>query len=293
MKNVVPKCQSTKIGSDSHIWMPSNFENFLLELNHLISSCSGNDPLPLFRGHTDSKWILESTFARTCKRILFNLPPHVTIIDYIRNSIEYHNVLLNLLLLKFGVLCRPSQELEDIALKDDCDAWFELMKRWQQYPEEDSPYLKGTFVIDWTKSKDVALYFANNDENKLRQGNGAVYICDAAATGKTLIKDKKVGQILDLMSDAGRKGVAMGCPLIFWPPKQIKYQRASNQKAVYFAHMDLRYSLDEIWKLQEQKLEGEYIFIKLILPNGTQEVCNKYLESQGITQEIIWPQEAY
>lgn len=285
MKNVVPTCQSTKIGTDFHIWIPSNFENFSLELDYLISSCSGNDPRPLFRGHTDSKWILESTFARTCKRILFNLPPHVTIIDYIRNSIEYHNVLLNLLLLKFGVLCRPSQELEDVKSIHDVDPWFELMRRWQQFPQEDSPYLKGTFFIDWTKSKDVALYFANNN----REGDGALYICDAVSTGKTYQKKTELGQILDLMSDKGKKGEAMGCPLLFHFPRQIKCLRANNQEVIYFAQMDLRHSLDKIWELQERKLKDEYIFIKLILPNGAQDDCNKYLLNKGITDDYIYP----
>jgi len=37
--------------------------------------------------------------------------------------------ILNLYLLKFGVLVRPSDELESIAVQNKVDAWFELMKK--------------------------------------------------------------------------------------------------------------------------------------------------------------------
>lgn len=58
--------------------------------------------------------------------------------------------------------------------------------------------------------------------------------------------------------------------------------------------MDLRYDFEDIWKLQEKdKKDEEYIFIKLILPDGTQKVCEDYLNSQSpsITHRYLFPEE--
>jgi len=282
MNKITPLCQSTMIGIDPHEWIPTSFEDFLLELGHITKACSGNNPLPLFRGHADRAWLLDSTFVRTCKKKLFDVPAHSKIADSIRQPIVYHMVLLNLLLLKFGILAQPSLELKRLEEEHDIDAWFELIKRCQQYPEEDHPQFKGTFVLDWTKSQDVALFFLNKD----RTGDGAIWICDAPATGKTL-QTIKVEAILDLMHEKGNVGNALGVPLMFSPKKQIKQQRANNQQAVYIAQMELRYDLAEMWAAQEK--QDEYIFIKLILPAGTQEYCSAYLLKKGITEAWIFP----
>ncbi len=282
MKEIAPVCQSTKIGVDRHEWIPTSFENFLLELNHITKSCSGKDPIPLFRGHADRAWLLDSTFVRTCKKRLFDLPAHSKIPNSVRQPAVYHMVLLNLLFLKFGILAKPSQELKRLEDEHGIDAWFELLRKCQQYPDADHPQFKGTFVVDWTKSSDVALFFANNE----RIGEGAIWVCDASATGKT-IPTIKVEAILDLMHEKGNAGTALGVPLIFHPKKQIKQQRANNQQAVYIAQMELRYDLAEMWAAQEKK--DEYIFIKLILPAGTQEDCSEYLLNKGITQAWIFP----
>lgn len=289
MKNILPKCTSTKIASeDFHIWMPANFDDFLLELDHITSSCTGEDPLPLFRGHSNSVWTLDSTFVRTCKKILFDLPPHKNLNATIKESLVYNNVIQNLYLLKYGFIVSPGGELENIADTNNVDTWFEVMRLQQQFPEKDTPYLKGTFLLDWTKNKDVALFFANNDNDNPRMEAGAVYICDAAATGKTLIRDKKVGAILDMMFDKIKKEEPMGVPLMFYPPKQIKIERANNQQVVYFAQMDLRYSFEEIWK-EKEKNDNEIIYVKLMLPKETQEDCQNYLLERGMTKEYLLP----
>ena len=282
MIKIAPICQSTKLGFDPHVWIPASFENFLLELDHIATSCSGNDPLPLFRGQADRAWLLDSTFVRTCKKRLFDVPAHSKISDSVRQPIVYHMVLLNLLLLKFGVLVQPSQQLKHLENEHGIDAWFELLRKCQQYPADDHPQFKGTFVLDWTRSQDVALFFANKD----RIGDGAIWICDAVATGKSL-QTIKVESILDLMHEKGNAGNALGVPLIFSPKKQIKQERANNQQAVYIAQMELRYDLAEMWSAQEKK--DERIFIKLILPAGTEKDCGAYLEKKAITEKLIFP----
>jgi hypothetical protein len=81
-----------------------------------------------------------------------------------------------------------------------------------------------------------------------------------------------------------------GCPLIFHPPCRSPDERARRQEAVYIAQMDLRYDLATFWSLCEEKGGwAEQIFVKLILPDGTQEECAAYLASKGITASWIFP----
>jgi hypothetical protein len=161
------------------------------------------------------------------------------------------------------------------------------MKRIQQHPEEmhDGPFrIKGTNLLDWTKSSNVALYFANEDRN----AEGAVFICDATATGKTL-QIIPVGEILEKMNASGNAGNSLGAPLMFQPRHQILNQRAKNQQAVYFAQMDLRCDLETIWRLQEEELKDETIIIKLVLPAGTESETSEVLLKKGISKDFIFP----
>jgi hypothetical protein len=292
MRKISPICTNTVVGTDPHEWIPRNFEDFLKELDHIINSCEEN--LPLFRGHADSRWLLESSFVRTCKKLLLGIEPYINPGKEIKESVEYHQALFGLLLLKYDVLVKPSIKLKN---RNDIDAMFELMRRFQQYPEEDRTALKGTFFIDWSRKKEVGLFFANFDSNehciKKRKTDGALFICDTTATGKTL-QIIKVEEIIDKMVEAQQKGKAFGCPLLFCPLdplKQIVCQRANNQDAIYWAQMDLRYDLENIWKLQEQEKDKDneqYIFIKLILPYESQKECAEYLKTQGITHSYLF-----
>jgi len=300
MKKISPVCANTVVSSDPHVWKPANFEDFLIELEHIIVACSGQKPL--FRGHAESKWLLESTFVRNCKKILIDLEPHTIPSDEVRGSVEYHQAIFGLLLLKYDVLVKPSQELKILERNQGIDALFELMKRLQQYPEEDRCALKGTFFLDWTKKKNVGLYFANFDANrgyiKIRKNEGALFICDQTANRKTFMRRNgepiRVQEIIDRMIKAQNETRPFGCPLLFYPPKQILSIQANRQDAIYWAQMDLRYDLENIWKLKEKdKKEDEYIFIKLILPDRTQKECEDYLNSQSppITHCHLFPEE--
>lgn len=274
----------TKVNAKTGEWVPSSFGGFLEELGHITASCKQARSLALFRGHREREWLLESTFARSCKRVLFGLSAKEKLSPRVTDSVEFHHVVLNLFLLKFGVLMRPSDELELASTKHGLDAWFEFMKRLQQYPEEDDFYIKGTNLLDWTQSSDVAIYFANESRN----GAGAVYMCDATATGKTL-QVLAVGEILDKMSELGRASKPLGAPLLFSPPKQIANLRPKNQQAVYFAQMDLRYDLETIWRLHEVELRDEKILIKLVLPIGSKVEVDEYLGEKGISTSFIDP----
>lgn len=287
MRNLIPACSGTFIDPNTREWVPQSFDDLLRELQYLEKQCNTDNRLLVFRGHRKREWLLDSTFVRSCKTVLFGLKEHDRFSSRLSNSRDLHLALLNLFLLKFGVLTRPSQELYDLEKSSSIDPWFEFMKRVQQHPDErqDGPFcLKGTNILDWTRSSDVALYFANDQ----RVGEGAVHICDSTATGKTL-QVIPVGSILEKMDQEGNAGKALGVPLMFHPERQILNQRAKNQQAIYFAQMDLRVDMQTIWREQEKAHPNETILIKLVLPSGTEYQVNQYLSEKGISLEFLYP----
>jgi hypothetical protein len=286
LKALSPKLTSTKVGNSPWEWIPSTFDDFLGELEFVAAHCKELEHLVLYRGHRDRKWLLDSTFARSCKKNVFGIEPWEKIrFDDFRMSPNYQQIVLNLFFFKFDFVARPSDQLFELQEKHGIDPWFEFMKRLQQYPEEDPTHLKGTSIIDWTQNSDVAIYFANES----RDGEGALWICDATATGKTL-QVIKVAEILKKMEQSGRKDASLGIPLIFHPKKQLTQKRAANQQPVYVAQMDLRVDLSEVWdNLQEHK-RPDAIFVKLVLPAGTYDDCFQYLIRKGITKEFLFPE---
>lgn len=199
MRKLAPKLTTTIASPDGycgcHDWQPYDFSCFLIELNHIIESCAGGDPAPLFRGQSNAAWRLDCTFVRNFIETIFSLKNYQTLNQKIRRSITFHQSVLGLFLLKFGILSTPSQEALQMEKDHGIDPWFEFLKHTQQYPESDG-FIKGTFVTDWTTCPDIAIYFANDK----RSGAGAVWIFDSVETGKTL-QIKKMGEILTLMQE--------------------------------------------------------------------------------------------
>lgn len=216
--------------------------------------------------------------------MLFDMKPEEGYSPRLAQSGDLNATLSSLLLLKFGTVLEPSAELMAVEAKHGVDAWFELMKRYQQYPEEDTPVLRGTNFLDWSRSSDVALYFANEN----RDGPGALFICDATATGKTL-QFLPVIEILRRVREQLMRGVSNGAPLMFSPPRQIVNPRAKNQQAIYFAQMELRVDLRELWRLVENTPGRETVLVKLVLPEGTEDEVRTYLLSKGIDRTFIYP----
>jgi hypothetical protein len=284
LKSVSPKLATTTIGDAAWEWIPRSFEDFLEEANHVEMHCNALEHLVLYRGHRERKWVLDSTFVRSCKKYVFGIETWQRIrFDEFRMSTKHQQILLNLFFFKFDFVARPSQELENLEQTHEIDAWFEFMKRLQQYPEEDTSHLKGSFVLDWTRNLDIAIYFANESRN----GEGALWLADVAATGKTL-QVIKVSEILQKMADAGSRDESLGAPLIFHPKKQLAQKRAANQVPIYIAQMDLRVDLSEVWNnLQSQN--NERILVKIVLPAGTEEKCARYLHEKGLTRRFIFP----
>ena len=242
--------------------------------------------LLLYRGHADRRWRLDSTFVRSVKRQLLGMESTDGFSKDLRNSGDLSSTFTSLLLLKFGGLLVPSEELHRTAAEHGIDPWFELMKRYQQYPEEDMPQLPGTNLLDWSRDPSVALYFA--DERRI--GEGAILVCDATSTGKTL----QVIPVAEILSQLRRQmldQLSNGMPLLFSPKRQIAYARAKNQQAVYSAQMEMRLDLAEQWRLLEEAQPGLTVLAKLVLSAGSSTACQAYLTGRNVTREHVYPTE--
>ncbi len=300
MQKTLPVCSNTIVGADPHEWIPRNFEDFLKELDHIINSCEAKKPH--FRGHADSRWLLESTFVRTCKKLLLDIEPHIRPSEQILESCEYYQALFALFLLKYDVLVKSDTKFNEYKVLEsthNIDALYDLMRYYQQYPEKDVFHPKGTFFLDWSqKGPEVGLFFANFDSDehhiKNRKTDGALFICDQPVTGKTLMRREtgeaiRMEEVITKMAEALNEKKRAGCPLLFYPPKQNLIPRANNQDVVYWAQVDLGYDLEYIWKLKEKNSnKNQYIFMKLILPYESKNECAEYLIARKITHSYLF-----
>jgi len=193
------------------------------------------------------------------------------------------------MLWKFGHAIGPKSEL--LALEQqvqEIDPWFELMKRLQQYPEKEKDWeaLPGTPLVDWSLSPDIGLFFANR--HRTLSQSGALFIVDATEIGKVQMT-AKVAEILCILEEQLHDR-SPGLPLLFCPPKQTMMLRANRQSARYFAHMDLRYDLSEIWRIHEQNIKKR-VLLKLILPAGTDAAIANYLHKKGLDEDYVMVHE--
>lgn len=284
MKALKPVRSSTRVHSASGEWLPSSAADLLAELDYLSQRAADDKRLLLYRGQRRREWRLDSTFVRAVKTKVFGMEEHHGFSARLRDSGDLNFALTGLLLFKFGTLLDPSEELRKAAADHGLDAWFELMKRYQQYADDDISPPAGTNFLDWSQSRDVALYFANEQ----RVGEGAIFVCDATATGKSQ-QIVPVEEILKKIREQLVRGQPNGAPLLFCPPRQITSPRAKNQQAVYFAQMELRLDMLEAWRLREALQPDETIILKIVLPQGSEAEIAGYLEEKGLVESFIYP----
>jgi len=267
-----------------HEWIPSSFSAFIQELDHIVSIGKKKNYYMLFRGQSNQQWLLDSTFVRSIKKNIIGVEPILQVNDRYRLSLEYQRLLVSLLFFKFGVATQPSLDLIKLSCKG-IDPLFEWMKRIQQYPEEDVTQLSGTFLIDWSKNEKVAMYFASEDYNQ-SNNDGTLIVVNISETGKVL--HYNLEKVLSIYKKAYLEDKPLGIPLIFYPKKQIKSKQADNQEVVYLAQMDMRVDLFEIWEYYETG-NNKQVIIKLRLPRKAKEECCKWLESNGVTKNFLFP----
>jgi len=293
MKIVDPKLKSTVCSPDRREWVPSTVENFLTERDHIVKAGEDKDHLILFRGQRNSEWLLDSTFVRDGVAKLFGISDYQAIPNTIRRQVSFHRLMASLLLMKFGTIWKPSKEAFAKEKSHDIDPWFELLKNAQQYPENyNSVYFtQGTFLVDWTISQDIGLYFSVFDgprgNRQIGPTDGALWIYDGSSTGN-IQQVVKVERILNLMTEADFLNGEKTFPLMFHPPKQTRQLRAENQKPIYIAQMDFRYDLADVWASYESQ-GNERAFVKMRILRHLKQGLAKYLESQNVTEDHVYP----
>jgi len=291
MNLIQPKIKSTISSPDLRQWIPTTFDNFLIELDHVASSCESHDPAIFYRGQANFEWPLDSTFLRNCIEYLFGLPKYATLSKQIRQSEPFHRAVSSLFLLKFGTIWNPSKEALEAEKTHDIDPWFELLKNLQQYPEKDT-FIKGTFLLDWSGKKEIALYFATyegkGNERNISNSDGALWVCDAVSTGNTWQVDK-LGEIFKFMTHHEYINCEKTFPLIYYPHSQSFQTRAANQMPVYISQMDFRYDIADIWANYE-KHNKKKVFVTLMLTESLKADSARYLESIGVTEELVYPE---
>jgi hypothetical protein len=122
LKPISPKLRSTTTGAAPWEWLPESFPNFLEEAEHIQAHCKELDHLVIYRGHGVRKWLLDSTFARSCKKYVFGMESWQKIrFDEFRMFTNHQQILLNLFFFKFDFVARPSNELFELEKKYGID----------------------------------------------------------------------------------------------------------------------------------------------------------------------------
>lgn len=295
-----PCCQKTQVGADAHEWRPASFPDLLKELQHLGSAAEG----PRYRGQSNAVYSLDSTLARSIQEVLLRTPywsadPYDRErFDALRDSLEMMWLAQGVVQLKFGGLMGIPQELsEAVSANPGIDPYFELMKGIQQYPEWDG-WIKGSPLLDWSVNPHVGLYFSatNHDGSVPVDRDGALWICDARAMGKIEHQDPATLSVEAALDDIRER--VKGCdpgsteipalPMIFNPKVSVSDPRVERQEAVYFMQVDLRHDLAAIWRQHEAKVQKR-LYIKLVVPRGSQAECIAWLRRKGYTLESLFP----
>jgi hypothetical protein len=240
-----PIIKSTMCSPDLREWVPSTADNLLKELEYITETNTKDDFLTLYRGQTDSSWLLDSTFLRAGVTELFGLTSYQKLPNSIRHQVSFHRAVASLMLLKFGSIYKPSKEAFSKEQTYNIDPWFELLKHAQQYPEkyQEVKFIDGTFFIDFTFSQEIALYFSVFDgkekQRSISSKDGAIWVYDASSTGNILQEDK-LEKVLRLMTEGDFLNGQNTNPLMFYPEKHTNQIRANNQAPFYIAQMDFR-----------------------------------------------------
>lgn len=283
-----PSLNTTDVSDNNYEWRPADFKSFLTERDHLQSSIN---EACLFRGHRKTDWLLDATFARSLK-LKLSLPDTHRYPEQALSDIEMQHALAKLWLQKVDAV----QLNPDLVKMESqgIDSYFEYHRHHQQNPydyhiRDIDP--KGTNFLDFSYDWRVGLYFANDKREDADEG--ALFIVRQTMLKKALLTNPFFHTI-----EALRKALNQypqhpydGWPLLVYPKGQLRNSldpKPTRQNAAYIAQMDFRFDLGLSW-IDRHFLTGDQIFMKLILPAGTQQEVTDYLTGQGITRDYLFP----
>lgn len=283
---ILPAIDDTVIEDGGYVWTPSSDSSVLSELAGFADREREQGRVILFRGQSQFDWVLDSKFVRDVKMKLFGFKAGEFPTRRAASDRFFAATLHSAFHFKFGCLGQPSQEvLAEEARDGRLDSWFEWMRVVQQFPDHDHRVLTGTFLLDWSLSPYVALWFSCEDPTR----DGAVYVWEATKSG-AVHTTRKVREHLDEMERHDwRDGPPNGRPIIFCPTLQSRQERANRQKARYVAQMDFRWPLESAWK-EASKTSGVRLYTKIKIRKGMKESLLVSLEQHGITRKQLFPE---
>jgi hypothetical protein len=288
-----PKKENTTVCNGGREWRPKTVADFFEEVRHLTSTI---DEAFLFRGHRQSDWLLDSTFARSLKS-LRGVKTTERYPEELRASVSHQHECARIWLQKHHSL-QLSQELQQFR-SQGVDVYFEYYRHQQHNPyaprlADTSPC--GTNFIDFSSNWEVALYFAN-----LNRGNeeGSLFLVRQTALGAVFYRGSNATQeIADELEKwlAERPKEMYGhLPLMIVPEKQLNNTldpKANRQEAIYLMQTDFRADLELSWELMQESSKKQ-VFVKLILPPNSHDEVQAHLTTRGITDEYLFPKTIF
>lgn len=268
--------------------LAENSEELLENLDNFHASRTRNDSVLLYRGQPVSNWTLDSKFSRELLRTDGAWERALLKQKDLHQTPDGYHFGLKHFFKKFGtdIKISPIGRLSEIIY--DIDPWFEIMKKYQQYPESDSVRPRGTNLVDWTTSFSVALFFGAGgySTNKHTDDDGSIWILDATNWGPYLVNNERLNAIFKKVLEKNGEDAVL--PFIFCPRKQKSMPRARRQEAFYLAQFDFRWPLEEVMGIDAKKNKTEPTLVKIVIPAQIKADLLENLKNAGTTYSYLF-----
>lgn len=155
----------------------------------------------------------------------------------------------------------------------------------------------GTNFLDFSLNWKIGLFFANR--NRLDCDEAALFVIHQRNLGPVLhCGETPFQDIIRMLRQATTQNPQQeypGQPRLPWPDAQVNNTldpKPKKQEAIYIAQMDFRKDFELSWKdfyTQSKK----QIYIKIVIPKNTTHEFKKYLTTEGLTEEFLFPRTKF
>lgn len=268
---IKPRCKSTQVKGEE--WIVHNFSSLLEELEYLGSFAKNE--VVIYRGQRDFNWPIVSTFHRSCIE-------HWNGLGW-ESNLKFHNFVVQNLQHKLH-RWQASKDLKKLVRLHNLDEGYEVFRKMQQDPKEDTYLIKGTNFLDWSKSKHISLFFATDGQ----VSDSALFACFLSRTGNVQ-QTKKFFNVMSLLEESSDLSTIKSLPLFFHPPTVTRFPKANIQEAVYIIQTDFTRGCDEVWR-HFAWMNLEQVHIKIRIPIKLKSEIVEYLANLGITRDYVYDQ---